>query len=77
MSKIQTEDSRFVKDIQSKALLSTDINALHKYRRDKELFKRQQDDYNVLKEKVNKLHDDIEFIKQLLLERIDVSQRST
>lgn len=77
MNKVQTEDKRYVRDIHSKALLATDISALHKYRRDKKMHKQSHEDYQILKDKVNNLQNDIEFIKQLLLEQIDVSKRST
>ena len=67
MSKVQTEDNRYIRDINSKALLATDINALHKYRRDKKIHMQQHNEYVILKEKVNNLQYDIELIKQLLL----------
>tara|TARA_B100000686_G_C16694857_1_gene919873 strand:- start:124 stop:360 length:237 start_codon:yes stop_codon:yes gene_type:complete len=77
MSKVQTEDTRFVRDINSKALLATDLSALHKYREQKKQLQEKDKDYLQLKAKVNSLQNDITFIKQLLLEQLDVSERST
>ena len=76
MSKVQTEDKRYIRDLNSKALLATDINALHKYRKQKEISKQKTLEYEELKQKVAKIDNDIEFIKQILLEQIDGSQRS-
>ena len=76
MSKIQTEDKRYIRDLNSKALLATDINALYKYRKQKEISKQKTLEYEELKQKVAKIDNDIEFIKQILLEQIDGSQRS-
>ena len=35
---VQTDDPRFVRDIESRALLNTDHNALQQHRREKEYF---------------------------------------
>lgn len=77
MSNIQTEDKNYVRDLNSKALLATDLSALHKYREQKKKLKEQSADYLQLKDQVNSLQNDINFIKQLLLEQFDVSERST
>lgn len=73
MSKIQTEDSRYIRDINSKALLASDINALHKYRLEKKNLKEHEDRFNNIESKVNKLGDDMELIKNLLQEKLNVS----
>ena len=73
MSKVQTDDSRFKRDIYSKALLATDINALHKYRLEKKKLKEHDDRFNNIENKVDKLGNDIELIKNLLQEKLNVS----
>ena len=52
---VQTEDPRYVRDIHSKALLSTDYNALQQHRRERVYFQNQQDDINILRDQVEKL----------------------
>lgn len=54
-SQIQTEDSRFLRDIHSKALLNTDYNALQQHRREKLYFQKQQSDINILRGQVEEL----------------------
>ena len=71
MSKIQTEDPRFVRDMHSKALLSTDRNALNKHR-----MQRQQAQ-NYLKERENtsaeieQLKNTVTRIEQLLMKVLE------
>ena len=67
----------YVRDLNSRALLATDLTALHKYREHKKQLNNKDEDYLQLKDKVNSLQNDITFIKQLLLEQLDVSERST
>ena len=52
---VQTEDPRYVRDIHSKALLSTDYNALQQYRRERVYFQNQRDDINILRGQVKEL----------------------
>ena len=52
---IQTEDSRFVRDVHSRALLNTDYNALQQHRREKAYFQKQESDINILRSQVNEL----------------------
>ena len=48
LQRVQTEDPRYVRDIHSKALLSTDYEALQRHRREKIYFQQQQEDINIL-----------------------------
>jgi len=52
---VQTEDPRYVRDIHSKALLSTDYNALQQHRKERVYFQNQQDDINILRDQVEEL----------------------
>ncbi len=66
---IQTEDPRFVRDIESKALLNTDYNALQQHRREKLYFENQQRDINIMKDQIKhltKVTEDMLEIKTLL-----------
>ena len=55
MGIIQTEDTRFLRDTHSKALLNTDYNALQQHRREKLYFQKQQNDINILRGQVEEL----------------------
>jgi len=69
IQQVQTEDPRFIRDIHSKALLNTDYNALQQHRKEKAYFQSQQNDINILKNKVEELsslREDILEIKVLL-----------
>ena len=70
---VQTEDSRFVRDIHSRALLNTDYNALQQHRREKAYFQKQESDINILRSQVNELtgiREEMLEIKTLLREII-------
>ena len=71
---IQTEDPRFVRDTHSKALLSTDYDALQRHRKEKLYFQKQQEDINILRGQVEELtnvrHEILE-IRGLLKELIN------
>lgn len=77
MNRVQTEDTRYVRDINSKALLATDLNALYKYREEKKKKQQQVEEFSQLKDQVTSLKEDVQTIKQLLLEQLDVRERST
>ena len=69
IQQVQTEDPRFIRDIHSKALLNTDYTALQQHRREKAYFQSQQNDINILKNKVEELsslREEILEIKVLL-----------
>ena len=69
IQQVQTEDPRFIRDIHSKALLNTDYNALQQHRKEKAYFQSQQNDINILKNKVEELstlREEILEIKVLL-----------
>ena len=72
-TQVQTEDSRFVRDIHSRALLNTDYNALQQHRREKAYFQKQENDINILRSQVNeltKVREEMLEIKGLLREII-------
>ena len=65
---VQVEDTSFVRDIHSKAILNTDINGLNEYRMKREISKRQQEEKQQDKQRLDKLEQDMQDIKQLLLQ---------
>tara|TARA_B100000686_G_scaffold318338_1_gene368021 strand:- start:211 stop:438 length:228 start_codon:yes stop_codon:yes gene_type:complete len=74
MGTIQTEDTRFLRDTHSKALLNTDYNALQQHRREKLYFQKQQNDINILRgqvEELNTIRVEMLEIKTLLKEIIN------
>ena len=69
IQQVQTDDPRFIRDIHSKALLNTDNVALQQHRKEKAYFQSQQNDINILKNKVEELstlREEILEIKVLL-----------
>ena len=73
MGIIQTEDSRFMRDTHSKALLNTDYNALQQHRRERVYFQNQQNDINILRvqvEELSSIREEMLEIKILLKEVI-------
>ena len=69
IQQVQTDDPSFVRDIHSKALLNTDYIALQRHRREQVYFQNQQNDINILKNKVEELstlREEILEIKVLL-----------
>ena len=68
MPLVQVNDSTFVRDTHSKAILNTDINGLIEYRMKREISKRQQEEKQQDKQRLDKLEQDMQDIKQLLLQ---------
>ena len=68
MPLVQVNDSTFVRDTHSKAILNTDINGLNEYRMKREISKRQQEEKQQDKQRLDKLEQDKQDIKQLLLQ---------
>ena len=52
---LQTDDPRYVRDVESKALLSTDYNALQQHRQQRKYFESQQRDINIMKDQIENL----------------------
>ena len=66
---LQTDDPRFVRDVESKALLSTDYNPLQQHRQQRRFFESQQRDINIMKtqiENLTKVSEEMIEIKTLL-----------
>ena len=68
MPLVKVDDTSFVRDIHSKAILNTDRNGLNEYYMNRELAKNQQLEKTEDKARLNKLEQDMQDIKQLLLQ---------
>ena len=78
IQQVQTEDPRFIRDIHSKALLNTDYAALQQHRREKAYFQSQQNDINILRNKVEELSSLREEIIEItvLLNQITINKEN-
>ena len=68
MTLVKVDDTSFVRDIHSKAILNTDRNGLNEYYMKRELAKRQAIEKQQDKARLDKLENDMQEIKQLLLQ---------
>jgi uncharacterized protein (UPF0276 family) len=68
MPLVQVNDSTFVRDTHSKAILNTDKNGLNEYYMKRELAKKQATEKQQDKARLDKLENDMQEIKQLLLQ---------
>ena len=66
MTLVKVRDSTYVRDINSKAILNTDRNGLDEYNMKREIAKRQNLEKEKDKDRLNKLEQDMQDIKQLL-----------
>ena len=70
------DDKNLVRDIHSKALLSTDKNALNNYLMKKELEKKEAQEKEEMKMRLEKMERDMDVIKSILLEIAEVKNNS-
>lgn len=66
MSLVKVNDTPFVRDIHSKAILNTDRNGLNEYYMKRELAKKQSEEKQQEKARLDKLENEMQEIKQLL-----------
>jgi uncharacterized protein (UPF0276 family) len=66
MTLVKVDDTPFVRDTHSKAILNTDRNGLNEYYMKRELAKRQATEKQQDKARLDKLENDMQEIKQLL-----------
>lgn len=60
---VQTEKPGFTRNVHSKALLATDVNALNAHRNRKRVYQSQNEEINSIKSEVNEIKD---MLRQLL-----------
>ena len=66
MDLVKVKDSPFVRDINSRALLNTDINEKNEYLAKVKLLKTQKEEINIVKSEVAAIKEDMSEIKLLL-----------
>jgi hypothetical protein len=67
MKQVQIPDTPYVRDIHSKAILNTDKKGLNEYLMKRDLARKQKGEQEQTKERLEKLENDIQEIKELLL----------
>ncbi len=67
MKYVEITDTSYVRDVDSKAILNTDKKALSDYLMKKEIAKKKQLEDGEIKNRLGKLEQDIQQIKDLLL----------
>ena len=72
---VQIKDSKYVRDLSSKAVLNTDKQALEEYLTKREIVKRTQNEQVATKERISKVEQDMAEIKMLLQKLL--AQRDT
>ena len=71
MSKVQTEDPRFVRDIHSKALLATDRDALNKHRIARQAAQKYLTEREEHKAELERLKTTVDNIEKLLMKVLE------
>lgn len=66
MPTVQIKDTRFIRDIHSKAVLNTDRNGLDEYLMKKELARKGQQEQSETRQKLTQLENDMAEIKKML-----------
>ena len=67
MKQVKIPDTSFVRDVHSKAILNTDRRGLNEYLMKREIAKKQQNEKFETKDRLDKLEQDIQEIKELIL----------
>ena len=67
MKQVQIPDTPYVRDIHSKAILNTDKKGLNEYLMKRDIARKQKGEQDLTKERLEKLENDIQEIKELLL----------
>lgn len=68
MSTVKIDNTGFVRDIQSKAILNTDKRGLEDYLRKKEIARKQSSEAEETKKRLSVIEQDMQEIKRLLVE---------
>ena len=68
MNTVKITDTAFVRDIHSKAILNTDRKGLEDYLMRKEIAKKQNQEAQETKQRLNKIEEDMQEIKALLIQ---------
>lgn len=75
MNTVKIPDKLLIRDTHSKALLSTDRDGLNEYLAKRELAKKQIQEQKEVREKIQKIEQDMSDIKHLLQEIISLRNK--
>ena len=67
MKYVEITDTSYIRDVNSKAILNTDKKGLNEYLMKKEIAKKKKNEEDEIKNRLSKLEQDIQQIKDLLL----------
>lgn len=67
MKYVEITDTSYIRDVDSKAILNTDKKGLNEYLMKKEIAKKKKNEEDEIKNRLSKLEQDIQQIKDLLL----------
>jgi hypothetical protein len=68
MAIVKVENTTYVRDTQTMALINTDISGLEDYKMKSRLLTNQKNEINNIRNEINEVRDDVRIIKELLLQ---------
>ncbi len=76
MEKVAIKDSKFVRDIHSKAILNTDRNGLNEYYAKREQLKKEQEEKAEMQNRLGRLEEDMSDIKIMLFKLLELGNKN-
>jgi hypothetical protein len=68
MAIVKVENTTYVRDTNTMALINTDISGLEDYKMKSRLLTSQKNEINNIRNEINEVRDDVRTIKELLLQ---------
>jgi chaperonin cofactor prefoldin len=68
MAIVKVENTTYVRDTHTMALINTDISGLEDYKMKSRLLTNQKNEINKVKNEINDIKDDVKIIKELLMQ---------
>jgi hypothetical protein len=68
MAIVKVENTTYVRDTHTMALINTDISGLEDYKMKSRLLTNQKNEINNIRNEINEVKDDVRTIKELLLQ---------
>jgi hypothetical protein len=68
MAIVKVENTTYVRDTHTMALINTDISGLEDYKMKSRLLTNQKNEINNIRNEINEVRDDVRTIKELLLQ---------
>ena len=76
MPLVQVNDSTFVRDTHSKAILNTDRNGLNEYYAKRDQIKREQEEKAEMQNRLGRLEEDMSDIKTMLFKLLELGNKN-